>query len=195
MNRKIWTWWRSSILVLIWGLLVIFQGCATRGELITLQKEVDGLKKAKASTTMALAEQAGARKFWWRNALTGAPDGLDQIPIAALTDGDAAFVMTLSSETATAYLYVYDADGTHSTDSPARIVANGATGCWHLVNFNLAQVTSSAADGTHYIDVSNTATLDAGSRAQGRCWYAKDNSRIECYNGSAVQYWTATGTE
>ncbi len=183
---------RSLILGLV---LMLLAGCASHSELVALRNEVAKLTKTKASSTMLLAEQAGARKFWWRNALTGAPDGLDQIPIAALTDGDAAFVMTLAAEVATAYLYVYDADGTHSTDSPVRIVANGATGAWHLVNFYLAQITSSSADGTHYIDMSNTATLDAGYRADGRCWYAKDNNRLECYDGTNVQYWTATGNE
>lgn len=163
-------------------LMVLCLGCASQARLAALEKQVAELKRIKSSGAMLLAEEAGSRKFWWRNALTGAPDGLDQISTANLADGDAAFVMTLSGETATGYLYIYDADGTHSTDSPTRIVANGAAGAWHLVNFNVSKITSDAAAGYHYINVTNAGAF-SGTPSTGDCYYRQDTDSWCCYDG------------
>jgi hypothetical protein len=185
---------------IIWliPLLLLF-GCATTQQITDLEGKIAKLEKQKASDTMILAEQAGARRFWWRNALIGGGSALDGIPNATLTDGDAAFVMVLegggASSTVTGYLYVYVDDDDTAENSPLVIEPNDGGGAWKLVNWNVSVLTSNSADGTHYLDMSNTATLDVGSRADGRCWYAKDNNRIECYDGTNVQYWTATGNE
>jgi len=181
---------------IIWLIPLLFLfGCVSPQRVADLEAKIAKLEKGKASTNMLLAEQAGARKFWWRNTLTGGGgDALDGIE--NMVDGDAAFVMVLSGTTATGYLYIFDAGGSQEESSPLVIDGSGTpAGDWLLVNFNVAMLTSSSADGTHYIDMSNTNTLDAGSRADGRCWYAKDNNRIECYDGTNVQYWTATGNE
>ena len=164
-------------------LMVLCLGCASQSRLAALEKQVAELRHTKASGAMLLAEEAGAaRRFWWRNALVGAPDGLDQIAIANLTDGDAAFVMTLAAEAATGYLYIYDADGTHSTVSPTRIIANGATGAWHLVNFNVTKITTQTADGYRYINVTNTGAF-SGTPATGDCYYRSGTDSWCCYDG------------
>jgi len=183
---------------IIWLIpLLLLLGCASQQRVADLENKIAQMSKQKATGTMLLAEQAGARKFWWRNALTGGGDALDGIVDGSLVNGDAAFVMTQSGTTMTGYLYVYNKDAGDATaeNSPLVIAPNAGGGRWYLVNFNAAVITSNSADGTHYLDMSNTATLDAGSRADGRCWYAKDNNRIECYDGTNVQYWTATGNE
>lgn len=181
---------------IIWLIpLLILMGCVSQQRVSDLEAKIEQLSKQKASSTMLLAEQAGARKFWWRNALSGGGDGLDGIPAANLVNGDAAFVMVQDGVTMTAYLYVYNNTDITAENLPLIVAPNDGGGRWYLVNFNVAILTSNSADGTHYLDMSNTATLDVGSRADGRCWYAKDNNRIECYDGTNVQYWTATGNE
>lgn len=178
--------------MLIAIVVLLLSGCAYSD----LESRIAKLEKSKAKDYMQLAAETGARKFWWRNSLTGAADSLDQLLCTNLTNGDMALVGYQSGETGQFYVYHYYASGTHSTDSPIRISCSGASGgAWYLCNIYVQSIVGNAADGTRYLDMSNTATLDAGSRADGRCWYAKDNNRIECYDGTNVQYWTATGNE
>ncbi len=187
-------------------LLFFFSGCAANITLLNkrmnkLESSVSSLKKKKLKSIIALAEEAGARSIWWRNGLTDGGDNLDGIGCASLSDGDAAFVFAISGSTVTGYMYIFDADGNTGESEPTIIVPNdqvascSSVGEWLLVDFQASSLTSNAADGSHWIDVSNTATIDAGERADGRCWYAKDNNRIECYDGANVQYWTQSGTE
>lgn len=164
------------LLILI---LVFLGGCAYEQRILKLENQMAGFKKP---SSMLLAEQAGARKFWWRNALTGT-DGLDGI--TGMVDGDAAIVVTLdSTPTATGYMYVYDENGTHSTSSPTRIISSGAAGCWHLVDWNATKVTTQAADGYRYINVTNSAGFN-GTPNNGDCYYRQDNDSWCCYDGSA----------
>jgi hypothetical protein len=170
------------------ALSLTLSSCATV-DYSALESRVTALEKKKATTTMLLAEQAGARKFWWRNALTEGADALDAISHLLLADGDAAFVMTLSGETATGYLYVYDENGTTAESSPLIIAPDSGGGRWFLVNFNGAAITSNAAEGTHYVEVTNAGDLAAGSRGEGRCWYDTTNHVFKCVgsDGSTVQ--------
>ena len=174
----------KKILALITFFFLCY-GCATvpTESLQSLEQRVTQLEKAKSvsgKNIMLLAEQAGARKFWWRNALEGAPDGLDAV--TGMVDGDMAIVGTLVTTNATGYMYIYDENGTNTTSSPTRI--KGSTGgAWQLVNFNAQLVTSNAADGLHYIDVSNSSDF-AGTPAHGYCFYRISDSKWCCYNGS-----------
>jgi hypothetical protein len=122
---------------------------------------------------------------------------LDGIAYTSLTDGDAAIVAYKSGTTMSLYFYVYDSDDTTTASSPTIIAPDPSPsgGRWFLGSLYVVSTVGNSADGSHYLDMSNTATLDAGYRADGRCWYAKDNNRIECYDGTNVQYWTATGNE
>lgn len=167
-------------------LLLVLSSCAGMQDYTRLKERVEVLEKVKLKApvdVMLLAEQAGARKFWWRNALTEGTDALDAISHTILADGDAAFVMTLSGETATGYLYVYDSDGTTAESSPLIIAPDSGGGRWFLVNFNAGVFTSNAADGTHYIQATNAGDLAAGSRAEGRCWYDTSADLFKCVDG------------
>lgn len=182
--------------IAILAIALLVSGCVSMSDYQALQDRVANIEKSKAQSAMLLAEQTGARKFWWRNGLTGGGDNLDGINAGSLTDGDVAIVAYKDGTTMTLYFYIYDSDDATSESSPTVIEPDaGGGGAWFLASVQVVGVTGNAADGTHYVDMSNTATLDAGSRADGRCWYAKDNNRIECYDGSNVQYWTATGNE
>lgn len=131
-------------------------------------------------------------QFWSVTALTGTNGMGDTggIPIAKLTNGAACLVRVLSSETATGYFYIFDADGTHTTssDGVSRIIANGATGCWHLVNLQAASVTTNADDHYRYWSATNSGDLDASVRAEGKCWWDTDLSKMRCVGsgGSTV---------
>lgn len=186
------------------ALIFLLGACATTNlplKISELESRVKTLEKKKLTSIIALAEEAGARSIWWRNGLTGGSDNLDGIGCASLSDGDASFVFTISGSTVTGYMYIFDNDGSTGESSPTIIVPDdqvascSSVGEWLLVDFQVAGLTSNAADGSHWIDVSNTGTIDAGERTDGRCWYAKDNDRIECYDGANVQYWTQSGTE
>jgi len=164
-------------------LLLLVAGCVSVGDFQILQDRVTALEKSRrpdAKSAMVLATQAGARKFWWRDALTGT-GGLDEL--TGMSNGDAALVMTLSSTTASGYMYVYDADGTNTTSSPERIKGSTA-GAWHLVNF-YAQLLSSegAADGEHYISVTNTGAF-SGTPSTGQCYYRQDTNSWCCYDSN-----------
>jgi hypothetical protein len=173
---------------IIWliPLLILF-GCASTQRVADLEDKIAQMSKQKATGTMLLAEQAGARKFWWRNALIGGGSALDGIPNSTLVDGDAAFVMVLEGtgpgSVVTGYLFVYvDDDDTAETmpGSPLVIEPNDGGGAWRLVNWNAALMTSSAAAGTHFIEATNAGDLAAGSRAAGRCWYDTTNDLFKC---------------
>lgn len=166
-------------------MLVILGGCATQGQITALQNELAAIKTSKAKSTMLLAQEAGAKRFWWRDALTGAT-GLDQIDIGSLSDGDAAFVMTESGTTMTIYPYVFNAADTTATNSPINIRLTGGTGVWWLATVQGVGFAVSAADGYHYIDVSNTSALT--DKASGRCSFNVNTQKFECIasNGTTV---------
>ena len=141
---------------------------------------------------VGIVEAQSPNQFWSVTALTGAEGMGDTggIPIARLTNGAACLVRALSGETATGYFYIYDADGTHSTssDGVSRIIANGATGCWHLVNLQAASVTTNAADLYRYWRCTNSGDLTAGERAEGKCWWDTSLHVMRCVgsDGSTV---------
>jgi hypothetical protein len=176
-------------IILLLGLLTL-SSCVTT-DYASLDQRITKLEKAKATSTMLLAEQAGARKFWWRNALTEGTDALDAISHLLLSDGDSAFVMTKDGTTMNSWLYVYNSSGADAEDGTnyTVIAPDSGGGRWYLVNFNGAQVTSRAAAGTHYIEVTNAGDLAAGSKAEGRCWYDTTNHLFKCIgsDGSTVQ--------
>jgi len=179
---------RLSILIAIGVLLFAFGGCASQSDLMTLKQEVATLSKAKATSAMLLAEEAGARKFWWRNALLGGGDALDGINHANLADGDGAIVAAISGTTATWSVWIYDSDGTNS-DYPAscttectRIAPNSGGGAWHLCTVNAATLGTFTTDGYKYINVTNTDAF-SGTPATGDCYFRQSNNTWCCYNG------------
>jgi len=168
---------------IIWliPLLILF-GCASTQRVADLENKIAQMSKQKATGTMLLAEQAGARKFWWRNALVGGGDALDGIAAASLVNGDAAFVMVQDGVTMTGYLYVYNSTDTTAENSPLIIAPNDGGGRWYLVNFNAATMTSNGASGYSYIIVSNPTTY-AGTPTAGMCYFKVDENKWCCYNG------------
>lgn len=157
-----------------------------QNEVTALGDAITGLAGIKVSQNnpMILAREAGARKFWWRNALVTGDDALAAISHTSLTDGDGAIVFTLSSETATGYMYIYDDDGTNTTSSPERIAPTSGGGAWHLINFYAQAVDSGSADGESYVNVSNSTDF-TGTPNDGDCYYKRDDNDWCCYNGSS----------
>jgi len=170
---------------IIWLIPLLFLfGCVSPQRVADLEAKIAKLEKGKASTNMLLAEQAGARKFWWRNTLTGGGgDALDGIE--NMVDGDAAFVMVLSGTTATGYLYIFDAGGSQAESSPLVIDGSGTpAGDWLLVNWNAATITSNGASGYSYIKASNPTDF-AGTPAEGMCYYQVDDKAWCCYDADS----------
>jgi hypothetical protein len=142
------------------------------------------MSKQKATGTMLLAEQAGARKFWWRNGLSGGGSSIDGIPAGDLVNGDAAFVMVQDGVNMTAYLYIYNSTDTTAENSPLIIAPNDGGGRWYLVNFNVAVLTSNSADGTHYFQAVNTVAF-SGTPAEGMCYWrdtVANENELCCYD-------------
>jgi hypothetical protein len=165
-----------------------FSGCVTVLDYQALENRVSQLEKKKTANTMLLAEEAGARKFWWRNGLLGGGDALDGINHANLTDGDGAIVASLSGTTATWSVWIYDSDGTNS-DYPAscttectRIAPNSGGGAWQLCIVNASSMGTFTIDGYKYINVTNTGAF-SGTPNTGDCYFRQSNNTWCCYNG------------
>lgn len=166
--------------------LVFLSGCVSAAQFAALEKEVASLKRAKPDA-MLIADQAGAAKFHWRSALQGnTSSSIDGITGAS--NGDAAMMVALSGTTGTAYLYIYDADGTASdypvscTTECSRLQADGmGAGAWVLINWYTAKLVGAADDGYHYIQVKNTAAF-ADTPAEGMCYYKTTTSSWCCYD-------------
>jgi len=182
-------------------LLMVLSSCV-HADYESLKSRVSALEKSKSHDAMLLAEQAGARKFWWKNGLSGgAASDLNGIAAASLTDGDAAIVAYKSGETTTLYFYIYDSDSTTDTSSPTVIEPNPLlggeeAGAWFLANLQVVSVVGNAAAGSHYIEVYNDGLLATGDRAEGRCWLntAVGHVHWECYSGSTIYFWASDGT-
>ncbi len=177
---------RSLILGLI---LMVMAGCVSSVQYRNLESRIVALEKGKAARAMLLAEEAGARKFWWRNGLLGGGDALDGINHANLADGDGAIVLQLSGTTATWSVWAYDSDGTNS-DDPAgcttqctRIAPNSGGGAWQLCTVNGASMGTFTTDGYKYINVTNTGAF-SGTPSTGDCYYRQDTNSWCCYEGS-----------
>jgi hypothetical protein len=182
---------------IIWLIPLLFLfGCATTQQVADLEKKIAMLEKKKATDTMILAEQAGARRFWWRNALIGGGSALDGITgLSSANDGDAAFVMVKAgsgaSATVTGYLYIYVYDDDTAENSPLIIKPNDAGGTWKLVNFNVSTLTSNSADGTHYFQAVNTVAF-SGTPAEGMCYWkdtVADENQLCCYDADGTPEW------
>jgi len=184
--------------------LLVFSSCMTvPADYQNLRDRVAVLEKVKLKSpadAMLLAEQAGARKFWWVNDLSGGTSAdLNGIAAASLTDGDAAIVAYKTGETTTLYFYIYDDNSATATSSPTVIKPNPSlggeqAGAWFLANLQTVTVTGNSADGSHYIDVGNSGYLDVGDRAEGRCWFNEGDGHLECYHNSTIYHWDADGT-
>jgi len=177
--------------ILAMALALVLSSCATV-DYSALESRVTALEKKKGQDYMALASQTGARRFWWVNSLTGAADSLDTINCGStgdLTDGDMAFVAAVTGgTTGNFYVYHYDSSGTHSTDSPTRIICDdtatgGDGGAWYLCNVYVAGIISTEADGYRYFEAGNTDHMDASIRTEGRCAYNKTDHTLECVDG------------
>lgn len=173
--------------ILIGFLCFILLGCANFAD---LEKRVSRLEQLQY-TAMPLTELAGAGARWRINR-TG-DNAIEDI--TGMVDGD--FVLAIDGDDISAdiYFYRFDADSTETTDDPKYIEPSSGDGCWVLSSFHTFGFYSEVDDGDHYIDIGNTGNLNLGSRADGRCWYDKTDNRLECYDGTNIQYWTPTGTE
>lgn len=172
---------KTLILIIILFISYII-GCVSLQDYDTLQSRVTRLESSKSRDTMLLAEQAGARKFWWRNTRTGGGDALDGISGALLSDGDAAFVV--ASGSTEIFPYIFKSGVTNDEDGFLYINDNTGKGTWALCVLGVSAVSGYAADGTHYIDASNTANLS--DIQDGRCWFAKDVDKFYCGTGSGT---------
>jgi len=150
---------------------------------------IDG--KIAPATAMLLAEEAGARKAWWRNTRTGGTNALDGINGANLSDGDLGVVAILSGSNVDLYFYIYDSDNTSSESDPRVIEPDtGGSGAWLLCDVH-ANAVESDASGDAYILVNNSAT--PSSPSEGWIWYDTTDNRLEYYNGTNVVYIQPTG--
>lgn len=170
---------------------LMLSSCLSVQDYARLEERVATLEKAKITEPrdpMLLAEQAGARNFWWRRYVTGGTDALDGISHTSLADGDAAFVMYQDGSTMTAYLYIYYSSGTDAETADYRVIApNSGGGRWYLVNFTLQQITSVAVDGTHYFRAWNSVAF-SGTPAEGMCYWkdtASNENHLCCYDADA----------
>ena len=192
---------RRLIFFLI-GIGFLLSSCASGGlqdRVSKLEAEVSSLK---TQVRIAMAGGAGGSgQMRWRPGLSGGGDNLDGIACSGMAEGYVVIVPVISGTDARFYTYIYDASSEADESSPNVIKPDDSdancsgVGRWLLGSMYAPSFIGNAADGYHYIDMSNSTTLVAGERADGRCWYAKDEDRIECYDGTNVQYWTATGNE
>ena len=182
----------KKILVLV-GFLVLLWGCASEQRVADLEQKVAQLSKQKAGDTMLLAEQAGARRFWWKNGLTGgATSDLNGIAAASLTDGDAAIVAVKSGEATTLYFYIYDSDSTTDSNSPLVIEPNPLlggeeAGAWFLATLQVIGITGNAADGYRYYNATNSAA-PAWTPAEGDCFWKQNEDDFCCYDAAAATW-------
>ena len=158
---------------------------------INLEERVLRLEQLQ-NEIVPLTELAGADSRWRDGRTTEGTHNVDEI--TGMADGDWTTVLEESGATSSIYFYAYDTTNCPSSDDTLQIDGSGG-GCWHLVKIHVLGLVGEAADGTHYIDVSNAGDLDVGDREDGRCWYDKTDNRWECYDGTNIQYWTPTGTE
>jgi len=172
----------KKLMVLIISLLLM--GCATAG----LDGRVSHLEKEfKRIEMMTAAGGAAATdRIWPFYGLTGDGNALDGIAEASIGDNDTAI-----GRDSDAYGYIYywspTDDNTTGCDSPACIEPSDQvddTGSWlNVTRFYAATFYSSAADGDHYVDPSNTSAFPTGI-AEGSVTCIDDYDTCFVYDGS-----------
>lgn len=160
-----------------------FSACVYDPKIHSLEARIEQLETKKSKDIMLLAEGAGANKFWWRSGLTGGTGSdLDGISGAYLTNNDAAFV--IKSGSTEILPYIFKSGTTNTEDGYTYINDDTGEGTWVLCVIGNSGVSSYAADGTHFIDVSNSANLT--DIEEGRCWFARDVNKFYCGIGSGT---------
>ena len=174
-----------------------YMGCAplndynrVKDRLIALEKIIELDAGKIPVSTMLLAEEAGARKAWWRNGLEGGGTALDGINDSYLTDGDLGIVAVISGTTVDLYFYIYD-ETDASNDSPRVIQPNSGNGAWLLCDVHGKQIESDAS-GDSYIKILQANT--PSTLEEGMIWYDSVDNRLEYYNGTNTVYIQTTNT-
>ena len=132
----------------------------------------------------------------WRDGRTN--QGLSNVDeITGMSNGDWVMVLEGTGSNQDVYIYKYDstADCSPAADGTKRINGTAANDCWYLTRFNIIAIVGQSDDGEHFINISNSDHLDSDLRVDGRCWYNKTEDRIECFDGTNIQYWDETGHE
>jgi hypothetical protein len=177
--------------------LVILSGCVSAQKYSGLEMRVAALEKSRpVKGAMLLAQEAGSAHFWWRNTLQGnTSSSIDGITGAS--NGDVAMMVALSGTTATAYIYVYDSDGTASdyptscTSECSRLQADGmGVGAWLLANWYSNKIIGVSDDGYRYWQAVNTVAF-ADTPAEGMCYWkdtASNENDLCCYDADAATW-------
>ena len=195
---------RITILILLMFLSFGCVGLSSKPS-SDLESRMEALEKQikKIEIMAASGEAAATDRVWPFYGLTGAGNALDGISEVSIGANDTAIGRDSSN-----YGYIYYWNATHATacNSPACIRPNptDGTGSWlNVERFYSAAFYSSAADGTHYTDPSNSAAfppdppVTEGSITcrddRDACFVYDGTNWLPLRTGSYGEY-TATGT-